>query len=204
MARKTVILTSTSRVDIGTLLLEAMQTELLRNVRTRVLKAVDKEMTHLFRFVSSQTMGQSNFATLRPYIPRSGWKDYHPDYAKRKKKMAKHLRWFSYGFDKNGNPAGDTLSRDFDGVSESEALRALGNSTLVISRDKKNMTIKLAPKVRWRIYNMEMQLQNLLKSETITKLQSTKKTYRPMLGPVFLYFRAVRIPRAVRVALRNL
>lgn len=195
MARKVV------RVDQGgalkTTLNDILRNALLKDVRRVLGKAVDNEISRVFQFIASQISGSGNFAVIQPFLP-SPWKEYESRYWYRKRyKYPGHLRWFSF----NG-----VLQREFQGINPAGFLGSVGNAEVSVARGRDMVTIRTAPRLRWKLYNMEFELERigLISYDSIEKLQNRRRAYRPMVGPVFQYFRQVRIPQAVRRALRNI
>lgn len=177
---------------------DIIQTKLLNEstklVRRRVGKEVDKTMGQAFRFAASQMQGGSNFS-FGPLRRETGyWKPYNSKYATTKKSHVGHLRWFSL--------TGE-LAKEFQAITVAEVNAMLGSTRVRVSRDKKTFTITPVPNVRITKFDFEKELHaaGVLNDESLVKLENRVKSYRPMIGPVFIYFMRQRIPAAIRRAL---
>lgn len=204
MPRKTVNVRANSPLELKDALDAVIRDAVLKDIRRVTTSAVDQEISKIFQFMAMQMLGEGNFKVIQPYIPRK-WPDYTPKYTVKKWKTAHHFRWFLYGFNSKGQKIEDTLNREFRSMSGNAVIAELGKSVATISRNRDIITIRPATRLRWRIYGMEHELEKvgLISPESMRKLQDHRKSYRPMIGPVFQYFRTVRIPQAIRRALRN-
>lgn len=197
-------LNNTKQSDLKDIFDKALLRSFHSEIRRLVGKAIDKEMHHLFRYISSQAMGDSNFSQ----IAHGWWAPYTEEYKEKKDYLTGHQRWFSFGYDKPtylGTPIKDTLSREFANVSLDKSIQGLGSTRVTIARDLTHIDLRLAPNIRWRLDYLEEQLLEvgLISQQTHDKLvgRSVEK-YRPMVGYVFAYFRQARIPRVVRQTLK--
>lgn len=195
MVRKRLVLTSTSTVDVGKEMIDVLRTRVLRNVRRVLGLEIDREMTKLFRFLSSQMQGGSNFSILNPYLPRR-WTKYTKDYSKKKTAQVGHLRWF--------NLTGE-LASELRGVSETRFLRGIGQTRVSITRDRSRIQARIAPKLVLRRNDLETDLygRGLLSRSSWVKLLGKKNRYRALMGPAFQYFIQQRIPAVLRRVLRT-
>jgi hypothetical protein len=212
MPRKVYNISSNLKINFGQELLDVLKTALFKEVRFFVKKAVDAEMSKIFQYIHSQIIKGSGFSEARGRAPQR-WPAYTPNYQREKHRLAPGKGWFAHGVNEDGTPKETTLANSFGELNPGRALSGIGSSTVGITRDGKSILVRLGPRLKWSLNNMEFQLQNegLLDSEDVVKLQNKVKTrsgdanrYRSLIGPTFQYFRDVRIPHVVAKTLRGL
>jgi hypothetical protein len=196
MARRKIIISSKTTVKLGQDLIDILKDAKLKQVRVVIQEQLDLELSRMFKFISSQMLGGSNFAILKPYLPQP-WKTYSKEYAKQKNKVAGHLRWFSLT---------DKLATQLAGVSERRLRAQMGKAKITISRDRTVLTARMAPHLRLSLNNMEDQFASsgLISKKSLIKLKGRSKNYRALIGPVFEYFMRNRLPQQLRKTIRGL
>lgn len=171
----------------------------LAAVKDRVNTAVDRELSQVLKRISRNILSQ-DFSETDPYLPKA-WKRYSRGYAKMKYKRVGYLDWFRFGYRIRSRAGEPPLTSELASISNAAVLESIGETVTKVSRDKKKISISVAPRVSITANNMERELGDILDDRTMKKLQNRKRAYRALLGPEFIFMLNERIPQLVERSL---